>query len=171
MLKRILAALAGGCLIFVLLFGRNNLSQSSRGPQSGSVMVYSGSTVEVQEATFFAFDARSVPFRRNLHLTMVPADKHPTPVLTRGARGFFDELRAEYYGTVIKINGKYQMWYLGYGFADPNVRTFDGVVAQVGYADSLDGIHWSKPNLGMVSFHGGRAHNTSRSERACLLRT
>ena len=80
---------------------------AARAPQPrGAIQVQSGTYLEVPEATFFAFDRRSVPFVRNLHLTMVPAEKHPTLVLPRGKLDSFDELRAEYYGTVAKIGGK-----------------------------------------------------------------
>lgn len=126
---------------------------------AAGVTVLSGSPVEVPEATFFAFDDHSIPFRRNLHLTMVAPEKHGSSVLQRGPKGSFDELRAEYYGTVIKIAGTYRMWYVGYGFADPAVRTYQGVAVNVGYAESPDGVHWTKPNLGLVEFHGNTANN------------
>lgn len=125
----------------------------------GTIRVHSGAVVDVPEATFFPFDDRSVPFRRNLRLTMVAPDKHPTSVLPRGPEGSFDELRAEYYGAVIKIDGTFRMWYVGYGFADANDRSLRGVVASVGYAESADGIRWTKPNLGLVSFRGSKANN------------
>ena len=128
-------------------------------PPAGKIWVGSGSSVEVSEATFFAFDARSIPFRRNLHLTMVPAEKHPTPVLPRGPRGSFDEVRAQYYGTVLRIDGKFRMWYCGRGFHDPHERTIATRSSLVGYAESPDGIHWTKPNLGLVEYHGNRANN------------
>ena len=90
---------------------------------------------------------------------MVAPEKYGPSVLKRGPKGSFVELRAEYYGTVIKINGHYRMWYLAYGFEDPAVRTYDDVSVHVGYAESPDGIHWTKPSLGLVNYHGGTANN------------
>src|SRR5437762_8693921 len=90
-----------------------------------SLRVQTGPAVETEEISFFAFDLDSIPFRRNLHLTMVPAAKHPEPVLRRGPEGSPDEMRAEFYGSVIKIEGKYRMWYCGLGFEDPAKRSPD----------------------------------------------
>src|SRR5262245_41963598 len=90
---------------------------------SAAIRVHVGPSVTTDEAAFFAFDFDAIPFRRNLHLTMVPATKHPEPVLRRGAEGSPDEMRAEFYGSVIKVDGKYRMWYCGLGFENPEKRT------------------------------------------------
>src|SRR5688500_5020485 len=87
------------------------------------VRVQVGPAVMTEEAVFFAFDFDSVPFRRNLQLTMVTPIKHPEPVLRRGPKGAPDEMRAEFYGSVIKIEGKYRMWYCGLGFDDSQKQT------------------------------------------------
>src|SRR5437764_789877 len=121
------------------------------------VLVHSGAPEPVREATFYSFDTWSVPLRHNVQVTMVPAEKRPDPVLTRGQRGSFDELRAEYYGTVVRIGGKFHMWYVGYGFENPSVRTVAGVTAHIGFAESNDGIQWTKPDLGLVDYHGNKA--------------
>ncbi|MFN0171749.1 MAG: hypothetical protein ACKV22_35490 [Bryobacteraceae bacterium] len=124
-----------------------------------SVTVHAGANVGIPEAVFFPFDLDTIPFRRNLELTLVRANKHPEPVLRRGPKGSFDELRAEYYGSVLKIGGKFRMWYCGYGFEDPANRTYSGVTAHIGYAESSDGIHWVKPDLGLVTYHGNKRNN------------
>jgi hypothetical protein len=121
--------------------------------------VHLGPSVETDEISFFAFDLDSVPFRRNLHLTMVPATKHPEPVLRRGPKGSPDEMRAEFYGSVIKINGKYRMWYCGLGFEDPARQTPEDMKSWILYAESTDGIHWIKPHLGLTEFRGNRSNN------------
>src|ERR1700757_5245423 len=62
----------------------------------------------------FAFDDESIPWRDNLKLTMVPAEKHPAnPVLRCGPEGSPDYGHAVIYGTVLHIGGKFRMWYLG----------------------------------------------------------
>ena len=66
------------------------------------------------ERVFFAFDDESIPWRSNLKLTMVTADKHPAnPVLRRGPEGAPDHGHAMIYGSVLNIGGKFRMWYLG----------------------------------------------------------
>ena len=124
-----------------------------------AVRVQTGPSVATEEAVFFAFDFDSVPFRRNLHLTMVPATKYPEPVLRRGPKGSPDEMRAEFYGSVIKIEGKHRMWYCGLGFDDPQKQTAADMKSWVLYAESTDGIHWVKPHLGLVEFRGNRSNN------------
>jgi len=126
---------------------------------AGTVTVQGGANVPVTDATFLSIDYQSVPFRRNLELTMVQATKHPDPVLRRGPKNSFDELRAEYYGTVIRVDGKFRMWYCGYGFAQASNRTLSGVDANIGYAESIDGVVWAKPNLGLKDFQGSKNNN------------
>ena len=124
-----------------------------------AVQVRVGPAVETDEAAFFTFDFDSIPFRRNLDLTMVPATKHPEPVLRRGPQGSPDEMRAEFYGSVIRIGDKYRMWYCGLGFDDAARRTPEEMKSWVLYAESTNGLDWVKPNLGLVEFRGNRSNN------------
>ena len=128
-------------------------------PLSAAVIVHTGPRIENTEAVFFACDFDSTPFRRNLHLTMVPAQKHPEPVLRHGPKGAPDELRAEFYGSVIKIGEKYRMWYCGLGFEDDFHREPEDIKSWVLYAESTNGLDWVKPDLGLVEFHGSRSNN------------
>lgn len=52
--------------------------------------------------------------------------------------------------TVIFENGRYRMWYR----ANFNARPF-----HTGYAESADGIHWTKPELGLIEFGGSKQNN------------
>lgn len=52
------------------------------------------------------------------------------------------------YGTVLWEGGKLRMWY--------QVLTRGN---HVGYAESADGIHWTKPELGIIAFEGSKANN------------
>ena len=128
-------------------------------PAAAEIKVQVGPAVETEEAAFFAFDLDSVPFRRNLNLTLVSPTKHPEPVLRRGPEGTPDQMRAEFYGSVIKINGRYRMWYCGLAFDDPEKRTSEDMKSWVLYAESTNGLHWVKPNLGLVEFRGSRSNN------------
>jgi hypothetical protein len=55
-----------------------------------------------------------------------------------------------FYSTVRDENGKLRMWY--------NCRDLDGRT-NVAYAESTDGVHWTKPELGLVDYHGSKANN------------
>ena len=66
------------------------------------------------ETVFFAFDDQNLAWQHNLKLTLEPAKKHPAnPVLKCGPKGSPDYGHAILYGTVLKIEGKFRMWYLG----------------------------------------------------------
>src|SRR5579862_578285 len=72
------------------------LAPHQAGPESGNgVIVYgAGRPAVVDEATLFAFDDVSIPFRQNLFVQMHPGEKHPAnPVLKRGGKGAPDEFR------------------------------------------------------------------------------
>ncbi|MBI4659249.1 MAG: hypothetical protein HY735_10445 [Verrucomicrobia bacterium] len=50
------------------------------------------------------------------------------------------------FGTVLHDGQRFRMWYL------MNDDLF-------GYAESADGLHWTKPNLGLYEWHGSRSNN------------
>jgi hypothetical protein len=56
-----------------------------------------------------------------------------------------------YYLSVIDEGDKLRMWY--------NCRDAKNVLRYLGYAESTDGVHWKKPNLGLISFNGSRENN------------
>jgi hypothetical protein len=113
------------------------------------ITVLTSAGITVDEATLFAFDDYSIPFQQNLSLTMYPGN----PVVRRGGPGMPDEYRADFFGTVLQQAGKFKMWYCT---ADPEAIVAGSqpqptlVGWQVAYAESDDGIHWVKPNLGLV---------------------
>jgi hypothetical protein len=114
------------------------------------------------ERVLFPFDDYSLPFSKGLILTLMPGHKSPKnpnlgvdprhpgkPVLPVGKPGDPDYPRAYFYGTVIKINNEYRMWYTG---NDSHKR-------QVCYAVSKDGLQWEKPKLGLADYNGSKANN------------
>lgn len=118
------------------------------------------SIAQAEERVLFAFDDHSIPWQHNLKVTLVPATKHlENPVLRRGPAGAADEAHAVLYGTVIKDGDKFRMWYLG-AFKKENVK---GQVPDnwrpMCYAESVDGVHWTKPELGLVDFNGSKKNN------------
>ena len=72
----------------------------------------------------------------------------PREVVIEADRPWEDGLM--YDPVVIKEGDRYRMWY----------RTnFYTLPAHTGYAESPDGIRWTKPNLGLIEFNGSKANN------------
>jgi hypothetical protein len=112
------------------------------------------------EQTFFAFDDVSIPWRSNVKLTMVQADKYPAnPVLTHGPEGAPDFGHAIMYGSVLHIGGKFRMWYLGMIQTTIEKGQAPGWWRPMCYAESDDGITWTKPELGLVDLNGSKKNN------------
>jgi hypothetical protein len=60
------------------------------------------------------------------------------------------------FGTVMYDNGKFRMWYQIYNSKERNDKRF---ATTVGYAESIDGITWEKPNLGIFEYQGYSSNN------------
>ena len=119
-----------------------------------------GSTSRAEEQTFFAFDEVSIPWRDNLKVQMVQAEKHPdNPVLKHGPPGSPDHGHAIMYGSVLHIEGKFRMWYLGMIQTTIERGQAPGYWRPMCYAESEDGIHWTKPDLGLVELNGSKKNN------------
>lgn len=56
--------------------------------------------------------------------------------------------------TVIREGDRWRMWYGAY---DKNYKRDDD--ASLCYAESTDGAHWTKPNLGLVEYQGNKDNN------------
>jgi hypothetical protein len=65
--------------------------------------------------------------------------------------------KAANYVTVIKDGPTYRMYYRG--VTETPGGEFDGDSEVTCYAESTDGITWTKPNLGLHEFHGSRNNN------------
>ncbi len=57
------------------------------------------------------------------------------------------------YFTIINDNGLYRMYYEAWGIYDKPLNI------KVCYAESCDGLHWEKPNLGIVEYNGSKENN------------
>ena len=133
----------------------------------GSIQV--GATpIRVSEATLFAFDDVLIPFTHNLRLQMERPEKHPSnPVMDRGGKGAPDEGGVQFYGSIVRDQGKFRLWYVAMApelASDP--RRVTGW--RQAYAESHDGIHWEKPKLGLVEYNGSRDNNLVLIEPAPL---
>lgn len=59
------------------------------------------------------------------------------------------------YATILHDRGLYRMYYVGLPMHD----TDEAAGSYVCYAESEDGVHWKKPNLGMAEFRGSKNNN------------
>ena len=104
-----------------------------------------------------AIDDHSLPFRRHLTYYMSKPDVRKEPVLTPS----FDDPNApdhqvaNFYGTVLHDEGRFRIWY--YAMNEVLPQTYQ--TSMVCYAESDDGIHWTKPALGQKEFKGSRDNN------------
>ncbi len=113
-----------------------------------------------EESVFFAFDDQNIAWQHNLKLTLQTAEKHPqNPVLSSGPPGSPDHGHAILYGTVLKQGDTFRMWYLGMHETENRNGQPPGWWRPMCYAESRDGIHWSKPELGLVEFNGSKRNN------------
>jgi hypothetical protein len=110
----------------------------------------------------FAFDDDTIPYKDNLKLTLVSPEKYPgNPILSPGPEGSVDAIRAQFYGSVIRVGQKFRMWYSA--ISDTSVAGSVSQSARIAYAESSDGIHWVKPELGPGTLRIGRKSGRSPS--------
>lgn len=115
---------------------------------------------ETKAMTLFAFDDVSIPFMQNLKLEMRSPQRHPAnPVLHRGKPGTPDSWAVQFYGSVIRVGDTYRMWYVAAGNDRLDRSVPRSSPWRVAYAESKDGVHWTKPNLGLVEYNGNRNNN------------
>lgn len=125
------------------------------------------SASRASEAVYFSFDDESIPWRDNLKLTLQRPKKYAgNPVLEAGPPGSVDHNGALLYGTVIKEGDKLRMWYIAWPQPDSRYPETKPPHRPVAYAESRDGIHWDKPNLGLVEFCGNTDNNLVSVEPA-----
>ena len=138
--------------------------------QSGGVTVLVGSRPTVKEAVLFPFDSYSIPYTNNLLLQLNQPRKHPdNPVLPRGPEGAPDEFGVQFYGSVIRHQGKFKLWYVAAARDPFTVVEQDKMWSprvdvvplkwRPAYAESEDGIQWTRPELGLVEYEGSRSNN------------
>lgn len=116
--------------------------------------------LHAEERVFFAFDDYNIAWRHNLKLTLETAQKHPlNPVLRSGPPGSPDHGHAILYGTVMKQGDTFRMWYLGMHEPEIKAGQAPGWWRPMCYAESKDGVTWTKPELGLVEFNGSTKNN------------
>ena len=95
----------------------------------------------------------TVAHTKNLTQKFFPAKKHPAnPVMKRTEK--WEGVGPYLWGNRLmqdEKNGELRLWYITYDYADNFYRW--------GYASSEDGLHWTKPDLGLEKYAGGPAKN------------
>lgn len=110
-------------------------------------------------------DERFIESSAGVTLTMNPPVQHPEPVLVSDRP--WEELGIGAYNTVWREpNGAFRMWYDAWmkaGLPSEGAR-------RLAYAESDDGIHWRKPELGLIPFRGSTRNNivAPRDERQSM---
>lgn len=159
-----LSRLTTGCCVavaLVMVAAATILATESLASPSDS----SGSS---DDCTLFAFDNVSIPFTHNLRLEMQQPEKYPdNPVVRRGPPGTPDEFGVQFYGSIIRDNDLFRLWYVA---VDRELERNSRCVRcwRPAYAESRDGIHWEKPDLGLVEYKGNKTNNLVRIDPAPL---
>lgn len=140
------------------------------GASAGAMSVPTGKN---ERLLLLAIDDQSLPYRKNVGLYLSKPTVRPEAVLKPSPfkSGAVDDLAAHFYGTVLHDAGKFRMWYyacywgqnpdwpplMKQQVAKPNLLPlFQGPLC---YAESDDGLNWTKPSLGQVLFKGSRDNN------------
>jgi hypothetical protein len=100
-------------------------------------------------------DDEQIETLENLRRVLNRPKKHPRPVLV--ADKPWEGERAQAWGSVIvEPSGLLRMWYFAFNTERAAHELDRGGYA---YAQSRDGIHWEKPELGVVEFRGSKKNN------------
>jgi len=122
-----------------------------------------------ENLVLFAFDDHWLPLRDNVKVTLNRPERYAgNPVLTNGdGPDDPDGYGTALYGTVLHQEGKFRMWYLAWPRTSPKYTAQEDrpdFYRPIGYAESTDGVHWTKPNLGLVEFRGSKNNNLVQIE-------
>jgi hypothetical protein len=110
-----------------------------------------GSPIAVGSQRQLFIDDRFIARSEGITLTMNPPyqDHEPLLVADRPWEG-----RIGAYNAVLKEGDRFRMWY----DVSPPDRAFR-IIRGAAYAESDDGIHWTKPDLGLIDYQGSKANN------------
>ena len=115
-----------------------------------------------------AIDDYSLPLKKNLCLYLSKPQMRVQPVLmpSREDRKAPDFIATAFYGTVLCEEGRFRMLYYALGQGEPGAPHIDGPMC---YAESRDGIQWTKPTYGAGALQvkpEEQRHRSARDEAA-----
>ncbi len=130
---------------------------SSHAAESAFTFPDSGLKVKGR-VSLLAIDDQGLGSRDGLTLTINKPTVRKEPVLKpeRGNLSKPDSMASHFYGTVLHDAGKFRMWYYAVSLVPDTKKFYQGPVC---YAESDDGIVWTKPNLGQVELKGSTENN------------
>ena len=100
----------------------------------------------------FAFlDTRQVRDIRDAELRFHAAEKHGDPVLVADPK---QESGASVYGSVLHDGERFRMWYQSFSPGPRRANPYG-----VAYAESRDGVHWERPELGIVEQNSSKKNS------------
>ena len=115
---------------------------------------------ETKGRTLFAFDNVSVAFTRSLALELRRPEKYAgNPVVARGPRSSPDHWGVQFYGSIVRVDGRFRLWYAALDGARGEQGPANPAFWRLAYAESADGVNWVKPDLGLVEYQGSRSNN------------
>jgi hypothetical protein len=133
---------------------------------AGNAFYFPSTGVSVpKQALLLGIDDYLLPLRENIGTYLSTPTYRQEPVLSPSKADATapDSVASHFYGGVVERNGKYQMWYYAVGLTElgdtykPLVKNLHA--GPVCYAESTDGINWTKPNLGQLEIHGSKDNN------------
>ena len=144
------------CMELMILAG-STAAGENKAASSGFHFPATGVCVDKQ-AILLAIDDVSLPLKENVcyYLSKPKVRKEPVLAPSRDNPTAPDHLAAHFYGSVLYDEGKFRMWYYPVSFGRDFTELTQGPVC---YAESDDGIQWTKPNLGQIEFKGSKNHN------------
>lgn len=158
--RRFIQSLAGGLVVPWGRWPRLEAMSSSLGPAKATpklALPDQGGATDLSELVLFGFDDRAFPFQNHVQTHLLPA-RNGQLVLRHGEDGSYDE-NLLFYGTVIRIDDIFHMWYNGNYGPLANWIGYERRDCCICYATSSDGTTWEKPNLGLVEFNGSKKNN------------
>jgi hypothetical protein len=158
------------------LFCMANVYAAEQGAATDAVKV-----AVSHDVLFLAIDDVSLPLRKDVGLYLSKPKVRLEPVLVPSPleSNATDNLAAHFYGTVLYDTGKFRMWYYAcHRGKNPNwpprkmqqvakrpawlrgiAAGYEITQGPLCYAESEDGINWTKPALGQVLFKGSREND------------
>jgi hypothetical protein len=127
-------------------------------PTAGRFEFPTVGTGSTGRAVLLGIDDHLLPLRKNVCLYLTKPTVRAEGVVTpnRDDENAVDHLGAHFYGTVLRDDGKFRMWYYGISAGDETGSYRQGPVC---YAESDDGLQWTKPNLMQLKFKESKANN------------
>ena len=109
---------------------------------------------------FLVIDSQDILEINRLTRKVNQAVKRPEPVLRMDAPWDQDDERLSYSNIIYDQGEKvFKMWYCVEGSESQGAGVWTGGVMKLAYATSLDGIHWQRPELGLVEINGPKKNN------------